>query len=155
MIARLCLWEELGVKKLLELLNLIGLSLDESKQLYKYMLKTSINKLEDNIFTYASNPKFKLLDIVFDSFAKQVDYAFEMTASDFYYALSSVIERPTKKLVVEEVYEHRVNCFLDAYTLFDQGQTKLQAAIEEAKKYLNIMTKESRNIIERNHIMSG
>jgi len=70
------------------------------------------------------------LDIVYDSFAKQVDYAFEMTASDYYYALSSVLERPTKKLNIEEIYEHRVNCFLDAYTLFDSNQTKLQSAIE-------------------------
>lgn len=45
MISHLSLWDQFGVKKLYELLNLIGLSLDECKQLYKYMLKTSITKL--------------------------------------------------------------------------------------------------------------
>ena len=53
-----------------------------------------------------------------------------MTASDYYYALSSVLERPTKKLNIEEIYEHRVGCFLDAYSLFDSNQSKLQGAIE-------------------------
>jgi hypothetical protein len=45
MIAGLGLWEQGGVKKLHELISLIGLSLNEAKQLYKYMLKTSIEKL--------------------------------------------------------------------------------------------------------------
>jgi hypothetical protein len=42
MIAGLSLWSQQGIKKLHELISLIGLSLDESKQLYKYMLKSSI-----------------------------------------------------------------------------------------------------------------
>lgn len=53
MISGLTLWDQQGVKKLHELISLIGLSLDESKQLYKYMLKTSIEKLESSIMTYA------------------------------------------------------------------------------------------------------
>lgn len=65
------------------------------------MSKQSVDKLESEIFKYASQPKYNLLEVAFDSFSKQVDYAFEMTASDYYYALSAVLERPTKKLNVE------------------------------------------------------
>lgn len=42
MIGGLGLWDQNGVKKLQELISLIGLSLDESKQLYKYMMKKSV-----------------------------------------------------------------------------------------------------------------
>lgn len=129
MIAGLCLWDQMGVKKLHELISLIGLSLSEAKQLYKYMLKTSIEKLESSIMSYAEKEKFKLFEVAFESFAKQVDYAFEMTASDYYYALSAVLERPTKKLKIEEVYEHRIECFWQAYRLFEASQTKLLAAM--------------------------
>lgn len=41
------MWDQTGVKKLYELINLIGLSLEESKQLYKFMSKSSMDKLEN------------------------------------------------------------------------------------------------------------
>jgi hypothetical protein len=80
--------------------------------------------------SYAEKEKFKLFEVAYESFAKQVDYAFEMTSSDYYYALSAVLERPTKTIKTEEVYEHRIECFWEAYSLFAANQTKLLAAME-------------------------
>lgn len=76
--------------------------------------------------------RFNLLDITFDSFAKQVDYCVEMMASDYYYALTASLEAPMKKKMesVEELLEHRVTCFWDAYTLFEGKQTALKESIE-------------------------
>ena len=55
------------------------------------MPKETVEKLETRIFTYAENPRFNLLDIAFESFGKQVDYCVEFMASDYYYALISVL----------------------------------------------------------------
>ena len=57
------------------------------------MKRQTINKLETQIFKHAQNPKFELLDIAFDSFAKQVDYCVEFMASDYYYAIVAALER--------------------------------------------------------------
>jgi hypothetical protein len=141
MIAGLALWDPLGLKKLHELISLIGLSLQEAEQLYKYMLKTSAEKLESSIMTLAGKDKFRLFDIAYESFAKQVDYAFEMTASDYCYALSAVLERPPRATPPIEPSEHRVTCFWEAYSLFEAPQSKLQSAIEESKHELSILTR--------------
>lgn len=53
MIGGLALWDQQGVKKLYELISQVGLSLSESKQLYKYMLKNSIEKLENELMANA------------------------------------------------------------------------------------------------------
>ncbi len=53
MIGGLGLWDQNGIKKLHELISLIGLSLDESKQLYKYMMKKSIEKIENELIANA------------------------------------------------------------------------------------------------------
>ena len=94
MIAKLNLWEQAGINKLNEFLNLIGLSLNESKQLYKYLSKESIDKLENDVLTCAQNPRFNLFEIAFQSFSRQVDYGIEFMASDYYYAISAILERP-------------------------------------------------------------
>lgn len=60
---------------------------------------------------------------------KQVDYAFEMTASDYYYVLATILERPVKKYSTAEVIEHRVECFWEAADIFTSNQEKLLKGI--------------------------
>jgi cell division control protein 45 len=74
MVSKLNLWDQNGIDKFHELLHLIGISLSEAKQLFKFMPKDTVEKLETRIFTYAENPRFNLLDIAFESYSKQVDY---------------------------------------------------------------------------------
>lgn len=57
-----------------------------------------------------------------------------MSASDFYYILATVLERPMKKVTIgetydEEVRQHRIGCFLVAYEMFGWGQSKLEGVI--------------------------
>ena len=40
-----------------------------------------------------------------------------------------------------------MDCFWNAYALFETGQTGLKEAIEEYKRVMIIMTKEAKNII--------
>jgi hypothetical protein len=34
----------------------------------------------------------------------EIDYAFEMSATDYYYVLASILEKPTKKVNINEVF---------------------------------------------------
>ena len=71
-------------------------------------------KLENNIIPTAE--RFKLLDVVFDSFQKQVDYSETAMASDYFYVLTSVLESPPQRHSgIENLSSHRVGCFWQAY----------------------------------------
>ena len=60
--------------------------------------------------------RFKILDVVFNSFSKQVDYSETAMASDYFYVLTSVLEAPPHRHSgIENLSSHRVNCFWEAY----------------------------------------
>ncbi len=50
---KLGLWNDKGINKLHEILTKIGISLEQSKQQYKYMLKEMKDSLEEKIFPAA------------------------------------------------------------------------------------------------------
>lgn len=45
MVSKLALWEQVGVSKMHEFLNRLGLSLSECQQMYKFMMKDSVRNL--------------------------------------------------------------------------------------------------------------
>lgn len=88
------------------------------------MSRESQNKLENNIYPTAE--KFKVLDVVYMSFIRQVDYADAYMASDFYYMLTSVLESPPPAHTSFEMLpEYRISCFWKAYDAIDCCQKDL------------------------------
>lgn len=53
------------------------------------MPRESQVKLEDNIYSTAE--KFKIHDVVYQSFVKQLDYSDSCMASDYHYILTSIL----------------------------------------------------------------
>lgn len=51
------------------------------------------------------------MDITYESFMKQTDSSTTYMASDFYYLLTSILEKPLHKSTVDELTEHRLECF--------------------------------------------
>jgi cell division control protein 45 len=87
---KLCLWEDRGLTRLHELIHALGISLQEAKQLYKYMPLDSQRKIDANIFPAAE--KFGLHEVTFMSFVRHVDSSASLTASDFCCVLTAVLE---------------------------------------------------------------
>ncbi len=117
MMINLRLWDEKGIGKLNEFIHNIGISLTDAKQLYKYMPREVQKKLSENIVVVAE--KFKLLEVVYMSFQRQIDYSAAYMASDYHYVLTSALEGPPPhSLTFEELPEHRISCFWRAYDIF-------------------------------------
>lgn len=120
LMCKLRLWEDKGLQRLHEFIHAIGVSLQEAKQLYKYMSAESRKKLEHNIVPAAE--KMDLFDVTFLSFMKQADYSASFMASDYYHILTSVLEAaPDRDTPFKELPEHRIRCFWRAYDTFDGG----------------------------------
>ncbi len=153
LMTKLHLWEDKGLNKLHEFIHNIGISLQEAKQLYKYIPKESQRKLEDSI--YASAEKFQLLDVAYHSFVKQVDYSAAFTASDYYYLLTAVLEAPSKTPVAyDHLHEYRIKCFWEAYDAIDSPAKELLKRIEDYKRMVGILMAETRHILERDHLIT-
>jgi len=81
-------------------------------------------KLENNIVPTAE--KFRIHDVVFLSFLKQLDYVDSAMASDYHYILTSVLEAPPKYTITfDQMGDHRVRCFWEAYDIFDCNMKQL------------------------------
>lgn len=94
MMIKMGLWEDKGINNLYELLTVIGISLSDAKQLFKFMPRDQQAKLENKIFSCAE--KFNLLDVAYLSFMRHTDYSSAYMASDFYYMLTAALEHPPK-----------------------------------------------------------
>ena len=117
------------------------------------MPRESQNKLENSIIPIAE--KFNLSDIVYMSFIKQLDYVDSVMASDYHYILTSVLEAPPKQQVAfDQLPDHRVKCFWEAYDVFDQNMKQLLPKIEDCKRTAKIMMTETKNILERDHLIT-
>ena len=76
-------------------------------------------------------------------------------ASDYFYILTSVLESPPKKQIsFESLPNHRVDCFWQAYEIFDLNKKQLEPKIDEYKRTQRIIMNETKNIIERDHLIS-
>lgn len=92
LMARLELWQDRGLNRMHEFIHTIGISLQDAKQLYKYMPVEAQKKLDSSIFTAAE--KFALLDVAYYSFARNLDYSAPFMASDVVYVLTATLEAP-------------------------------------------------------------
>ncbi len=86
---KLGLWNDKGINKLHEILTKIGISLEQSKQQYKYMLKEMKDSLEEKIFPAAEN--YNLVEITYESFMCQTDNSSAYMASDYYYFITAIL----------------------------------------------------------------
>jgi cell division control protein 45 len=114
---KLALWEDRGLTRLHEFIHTLGISLHEAKQLYKYMPLDSQRKIDSSIFPAAE--KFGLHEVTFMSFARHIDCSASLMASDYYCILTSVLENAPSGLGYEELYDHRVKSFWQAYDLLE------------------------------------
>lgn len=138
MMIKLHLWEERGLQKLNEFIHYLEIGLNESKQKFKFMQREAQLKLENNIIPIAE--KFKIHDVVFNSFIKQIDYSDSVMASDYFYILTSVLEAPpSNQIPFNMLSNHRIRCFWQAYDIFDGNMAQLQPKIEEYKRTVKIL----------------
>jgi cell division control protein 45 len=89
LMAKLSLWNDKGLTRLHEILTKLGISLEQAKQNYKYMLKEVKDALEAKIFTITTD--YNLGEISFESFMRQTDTSSSYMASDIYYIIVSII----------------------------------------------------------------
>jgi cell division control protein 45 len=87
--SKMALWIERGHKKLHEFIHTLGISLQDAKQLYKYMPAEGQRKLDGSVFAAAE--KHGLLDITYHSFARNVDHSAPFMASDFVHILTATL----------------------------------------------------------------
>lgn len=119
--SKMGLWVERGHKKLHEFIHTLGISLQDAKQLYKYMSNEGQRKLDGSVFAAAE--KHGLLDITYHSFARNVDHSAPFMASDFVHILTSTLEAPAIPAVpYTELPAHQIKCFWEAYDLLEGGQ---------------------------------
>jgi hypothetical protein len=58
---------------------------------------------------------------------KQTDSSSSYMASDIYYIISTILERPpTHRCSAEELRDHRLECFWEAYSLLDGSQDMIK-----------------------------
>lgn len=154
LMTKLHLWEDRGRNRLHEFIHTIGISLNEAKQLYKYMSQDSQRKLENSIFPSAE--KFGLHEVAYMSFMRHVDYTASYMASDFCHILTSVLEAPPLiDTSYNELHDFRIRSFWQAYDVFDGSIKDLNTKIENYKKMVKILMTETRNIMERDHLIIG
>jgi cell division control protein 45 len=138
MMTHMHLWEEKGVDRLKEYIHRLGISLQDAKQLYKYMPKESQSKFESQIIP--TSESFKLYDIVYTSFQRQLDYSASFMASDYYHILTAVLENPPRvNLNSKELTEYRIKCFWEAYDIFEGSLKEIGKRIEDGKRISRIM----------------
>ena len=93
--------------------------------------------------------------MVYLSFLRQLDYVDSAMASDYYYILTSVLEAPPKSSIsFDQLGQHRVKCFWEAYDIFDCNMKQLIPRIDECKKTMRVLMTETKNIIERDHLIA-
>ncbi|KAG0240803.1 hypothetical protein BGW41_006661 [Actinomortierella wolfii] len=88
--SRLGIWRERGRRRLLALLAKMGFSLQESNQVYTHMDINLKKILKEKIESVA--PEYGLHDILFTSFLRSRGFQGTMSASDFAYAVSALLE---------------------------------------------------------------
>lgn len=66
--------------------------MQDARQLYKYMPAEAQRKLDASIFAAAE--KFGLLEVIYLSFARNLDYAAAFMASDMVHVLTATLEAP-------------------------------------------------------------
>lgn len=85
---------------------------------------------------------------------KQIDSSAAYMASDMYYLITAILEKPIHKSTLEELSEHRLESFWEAYTLLDGSQEMIRKAVEEFKDMSKMLMKEAKDIIERDNIIN-
>ncbi|KAF9971703.1 hypothetical protein BGZ73_005255 [Actinomortierella ambigua] len=88
--SRLGIWRERGRRRLLALLAKMGFSLQESHQVYTHMDINLKRILKEKIESVA--PEYGLHEILFTSFLRSRGFQGAMSASDFAYAASALLE---------------------------------------------------------------
>ncbi len=50
-------------------------------------------------------------------------------ASDYYYIITAILEKSLHKSSTEELSEHRIECFWEAYSMLDGSQEMIRKAV--------------------------
>ncbi len=83
------LWNENGLAVLREFLASIGISLEEARQLYKYMSRDSRARLKNDM--YDKMEKLNMPDLIFSSFARKIDTDLTLTSSDMSCVITAIL----------------------------------------------------------------
>lgn len=152
MVMKMKLWNETGKNKLHEFLTRIGISLEDARQLYKFMSKDSQYKLKTEILTQAQ--KMELEDVMFDSFARHIDPTFLINSSDICCAVSAILETPEKdKATYDEIQDNRKQNFLTAYKFVESASIgEITERIEQYKNFTKVLITESISAIDKSII---
>jgi cell division control protein 45 len=155
-VVKMGLWNENGILILKEFLTSIGISLEEARQLYKYMSRDSRARLKNDM--YGKMDKLNMPDLIFSSFARKIDTDLTLTSSDMSCVISAILESPEKEnATYEEVQSKRRQNFLDAYEiLFTVGTStkRVMGYIDQYKNFMKVLTTEAISAIERDSIPS-
>ncbi|EAR84925.3 CDC45-like protein (macronuclear) [Tetrahymena thermophila SB210] len=98
---KLEIWNENGDQKITRLIALLGIPLEEAKQQYKFMKAQFKEKLKDNIHSVAT--KYKLYNVLFNSFVRQIDEKTQVSSTDMVYCLTAILECP--KQILQNIFE--------------------------------------------------
>jgi len=104
-------WKESGREEIKKLLTYIGIPLEEAKQKYSSM-KNEFKTLFNNKLVNYSN-SFNIKDILFHSFVYQYNQKTQLSASDFAYCLSSILDYPFNLNKIENTTGEDLYNYLD------------------------------------------
>ncbi|XP_026467961.1 cell division control protein 45 homolog isoform X2 [Ctenocephalides felis] len=144
---KLKLWTLRGEKKMQELLAEMGLPLVQARQTFSSMDLTLRKEFHSMIEKLAE--KYDLKDLVYASFTMQYGYRNKYCASDIVYTMLSILESTSKE-------RSRETCFLDAMDCLSRSQRGLlENGIEQAKKMLTVIFRQTQTTLETHQVMSA
>lgn len=133
-----------------DFLTSIGISLEEARQLYKYLSRESRARLKNDM--YDKMDKLNMPDLIFPSFARKIDTNLTLTSSDMSCVITAILEAPEKdNATPKEVLSKRHQNFLDAYELLfnvSSSTAKVLASIEMYKNFMRVLTTEAIRVVD-------
>ncbi|EGR33194.1 hypothetical protein IMG5_206854 [Ichthyophthirius multifiliis] len=160
--SKLGIWTENGERNLKKFIAMLGIPLEEANQQFKFMQTQYKEKLKENIHKEAN--KFKLYNVLFSSFVRQIDEKTQISAIDYVYSLTAILECP--KQVLLQIFEEkqqlqnetlvgRISNFWWAYEALQTGCCKMiMKGIEQAILFQKALVNEAKFTIERDLITS-
>jgi len=161
-------WKEDGKADIKKLFTLLGVPLDEAKSNFNYMKHEYKDLFKEKILAVTN--KFDLKDFIFHSFLYQFDSKTQLSASDFVYVLTSLLEIPSEinafsaeddedKIEEEERkmrVDYKYDNFWNTYDFLSFKKISMvKSVIEIAIKFQTILVSNATKIIDSRYVNSA
>lgn len=141
------LWTVKGEQRLQKLLAEMGMPLLQSKQLYNSMDLGIRKELPTMLSKMAAD--YQLDQLMMPAFTLVHGYRTKVQASDYVYAMLTLLETPTQD-------KKPSDCFLDAaYCLSRQNKALLTSGIQNAQKFLTSLFKTVQGLLDMKQVNSA